>query len=337
MDCIFATSTRPPAASLYPAGPLKFLCLDLDATLIASKSGALFASARSDAICLPGVKKVIDAHYSTGWHVVIITNQLQGRPGEPDHPVTQKLAFVASSLQVPVLAAMGPGKMRKPSAEMWTAFCAQIGGPQRVQEVVYCGDAVGAADSQWPPYQWNDSDRLFAAAVGARFLTPDQLFPRELGVEWGGPQRVPTPLLAIVEAARAGKRCLIILLGNPGCGKSRLGRALAAAAPAGIAHVERDAFRSQGPYLRAVTAALATHCVVADATNASLPRREELYARAHFAGVPAVVVWLLRDGRTFNARRPAETRVPAAAYTTYSKHFADPRHDGSDVQLVRLA
>jgi bifunctional polynucleotide phosphatase/kinase len=164
-----------------------------------------------------------------------------------------------------------------------------------------CGDAVGPADP-FPPYRWADSDAAFATAIGAEFVRPCELFhPCE-----------PPRALKIQE--------LVILMGNPGSGKSSTGRLLASA---GYVHIEQDVVGTKAAVKKAVLAGLATGAsVVVDATHGSATNREPYLTLAAERGVFARILWHIRDGRPFNALRPKP--VPEVAYAVYSKHFTVP-------------
>jgi hypothetical protein len=165
-----------------------------------------------------------------------------------------------------------------------------------------CGDAVGPSDP-YPPYCWASSDADFAAAIDATFVRPCDLFPPAL------------PL------APSEKQELILLMGNPGSGKSTMGRDLAS-----YIHVEQDTMASKAATKKAVIAALAIgKSVVVDATHGSATNREPYLT----LGVPVRIVWSIKDGRPFNALR--EKPVPEVAYAVYSKHFVRPT---GDVQLI---
>jgi hypothetical protein len=83
-------------------------------------------------------------------------------------------------------------------------------------------------------------------------------------------------------------------------------------------HIEQDAFSSKSAVLKAVKAALAAgSSVVVDATHGSAKNREP-----YIALTPCRILWHVRDGRPFNALRPAP--VPEVAYAIYAKYFVRP-------------
>jgi hypothetical protein len=104
-------------------------------------------------------------------------------------------------------------------------------------------------------------------------------------------------------------------MGSPGSGKSTTARRLVAN---GYVHIEQDAFSSKSAVLKVVKAALAAgSSVVVDATHGSDKNREPYMALA-----PYRILWHVRDGRPFNALRPAP--VPEVAYAIYAKYFVRP-------------
>ena len=195
---------------------------------------------------------------------------------------------------------------RKPARGLYDALLSHLDlTAADVAEVRMCGDAVGPADP-FPPYRWADSDAAFATAIGATFVRPLDLFP-------------PIPPVPPSVAAAAAQE-LVLLVGNPGSGKSSTGRALAAA---GYIHVEQDVVGTKAAVKRAVVAALsAGKSVVVDATHGSQVNRDPYMALAAEKRVPLRILWHVRDGRPFNALR--EKPVPEVAYAVYSKHFVEP-------------
>ncbi len=190
---------------------------------------------------------------------------------------------------------------RKPGRGLYDVLLQRLGvSVADVSDLIMCGDAVGASDP-YPPYRWADSDAGFAAAIGARFVRPCDIFPT-------------TPVLPTADQE------LVLLVGNPGSGKSSAGRALAAA---GYAHIEQDTLKNKSETLKVVKAALtAGKSAVADATHGSEDSRAPYINLAKELCIPYRILWFVRDGRPFNALRSKP--VPEIAYAVYSKHFVAP-------------
>jgi len=296
-------------ATVQTTGKLKLYLIDIDGTLVTSASGRRWAADENDWIFLGPVPATLNKLHDEGWIVALITNQSDWKNGPGPKA---KIESILSALQeingwAPwCLVATATRKerdtlYRKPGRGLYDLLIKELAHPA-LTEVRMCGDAVGPADP-YPPYQWASSDADFAAAISATFVRPCELFP---------------PALPLAPSA---KQELILLMGNPGSGKSTMGRNLAS-----YIHVEQDKLASKVATKKAVITALATgKSVVVDATHGSATNREPYLS----LGVPVRIVWFLRDGRPFNALR--EKPVPEVAYAVYSKHFVRPE---GDVQLI---
>jgi DNA 3'-phosphatase len=298
-------STTTTAAS--NKGKSKLYLIDIDGTLVISASGRRWAADQNDWIFLGPTPATLDKLHTEGWIVALITNQSDWKNGPaPEAKIKSILAALqeANGWAPWCLVATATRKekdtlYRKPGRGLFDLLLKEL---PPLTEVRMCGDAVGPTDP-YPPYRWASSDADFAAAIDATFVRPSDLFPPAL------------PL------APSEKQELILLMGNPGSGKSTMGRDLAS-----YIHVEQDTMTSKAATKKAVIAALATgHSVVVDATHGSATNREPYLT----LGVPVRIVWFLRDGRPFNAHR--EKPVPEVAYAIYSKHFIRPE---GDVQLI---
>ena len=283
--------------------------IDIDGTLVTSKSGRRWAADASDWTFLTAdVTGTLRRLHEEGWTVALITNQSDWKVSAAP---AAKIASILTALEGAIgwrpwcLVATATRKekdtvYRKPARGLYDVLLASLGHTPPTS-VRMCGDAVGPAEP-CPPYRWADSDAAFAAAIGAEFVRPCELFkPFD-----------PPRALKIQE--------LVILMGNPGSGKSTTGRLLAAQ---GYIHVEQDVVGTKAAVKKAVLAALATGAsVVVDATHGSTANREPYLTLAAELGLHPRILWHIRDGRPFNALRPKP--VPEVAYAVYSKHFAVP-------------
>jgi bifunctional polynucleotide phosphatase/kinase len=287
------------------AGKSKVYLIDIDGTLVTAASGRRWASSATDWIFLGPVPATLDRLHREGWIVALITNQSDWKTSpDPEAKITSILAALqeANGWAPWCLVATAMRKehdtlYRKPGRGLYDLLIKEL---PPLTEVCMCGDAVGPTDP-YPPYQWASSDLDFAKAVSATFVRPCDLFP-------------PHPPVSI-----SASQEIILLMGNPGSGKSSLARDLVTK---GYIHVEQDNMTSKTATKKAVITALAPgRSVVVDATHGSSTNREPYLS----LGVPVRILWCLRDGRPFNALR--EKPVPEVAYAVYSKHFVRPAGD----------
>jgi len=285
-------------------GKTKLYLIDIDGTLVTSASGRRWAADQNDWIFVGPVEATLDKLHREGWIVALITNQSDWKNGPgPEAKIKSILAALqAANGWAPwCLVATATRKerdtlYRKPGRGLYDLLVKEL---PSITELRMCGDAVGPADP-YPPYRWASSDADFATAVSATFVRPCDLFPS-----------------APVVPHEAQE--LILLMGNPGSGKSTIGRDLAIK---GYIHIEQDKMASKAATKKAVISGLATgHSVVVDATHGSFTNREPYLS----LGVPVRIIWCIRDGRSFNALR--EKPVPEVAYAVYSKHFVRPAED----------
>ena len=297
---------------------------DVDGTLITSKSGACWATSAADVTFIGGPGAVFDTldwYARRGWLVVLVTNQSMWAK---DAGIREKIHYVLDAAEDwngwrPIcLVATGSRTekvYRKPARGMYDALLTHIGKSH--SEITACcvvGDAAGPDDA-YPPYRWSASDREFADNIGAEFLRPMDVF---------GPAGTPnTP-------SSSRQRELVLLMGNPGSGKSSSARKFA---NAGYVHVEQDTLKNKAETLRLTRAAIGTASVVVDATHGSAENRQPYIDLARGCGIPLRIVWHMRDGRHFNKLRAKP--VPEIAYAIYTKHFVEPcAEKGINVEYV---
>jgi DNA 3'-phosphatase len=310
----------------------KLFLIDVDGTLITSKSGQFVAKDEKDWIFFGGIAAKLEGLHKEGWTVALISNQSEWKKNSA--VIEGKFTSILNALGKAngwtpwALLAITDTKdtvYRKPGKGLYDVLKAEIKVP--ITETVMVGDAVGP-DSPYPPYQWSDADRGFATAIGATFQTPTEAFGTSPGVP-----------------RRDGKQELVILMGTPGSGKSRTGSEFKAA---GYIHVEQDLLANKAAALKAAVSALKTgKSVVVDATHGSEENRAPYKAAAAAAKIPYRILWHIRDGRPFNKLRPKKdsgtaiaaalavgehVQVPAVAYGVYTKYFNEPTDDS--VELV---
>lgn len=328
-------------SSTQPATSPKLLLLDLDGTLITSKSGApaytgepFGAKGEDDWIFLgPTIPEQLQRFHDEGWTMAIVTNQsnwqVSPAPKAKIESVLAKLTEINGWAPYCLVATATKKQKdtvyRKPGRGLFDKFMELTGSP-RFREIMMCGDAVGPLDP-YPPYRWSDSDRLFAEAIGARFVRPADLLAAPLD-----------PLNFI----GAHELQIVLMMGNPGSGKSSGSRHIVEKTSGHFVHLEQDVVGSKAKMLRAAREALkAGKSPIVDATHGSATNRAPYLLLAAELGVPCKILWFIRDGRPFNALRPKPVpprseererewcefpreRVPPVAYAVYSKHFVEP-------------
>jgi bifunctional polynucleotide phosphatase/kinase len=300
-------------------GNIGLVLFDVDGTLIASKSGNMLAAKdANDWIFLGDVPGVLNGWKEAGWVVGLISNQAEW--SKKTDQIKGKLESILKALLdangwnpwLLVATAAKDPLYRKPGRGLYDVLLKKLGVTQdNITEVRMIGDAAGA-DSAFAPYTWSDSDRKFAEGIGAVFGLPND-------TDYFG----SSPPLEGSESQE-----LVLLMGNPGSGKSTTGKALAAK---GYTHVEQDVTKTKEKSMKAVVAALEKGgSVVVDATHASEENRKPYADLAKEKGIPFRILWHIRDGRPFNKLR--ETPIKELVYANYTKTFVEPK--GPEVQLV---
>jgi bifunctional polynucleotide phosphatase/kinase len=311
-----------PAPELKRPFSGKLVVFDVDSTLVVSKSGRRWASDADDWIwSSSGVPEMLNKYYTNDWIVAFVTNQSEWK----SHPeIKEKLASILDKIEEAYgwkpycLVATASRKekdivYRKPARGLFDKLLEILKiGEKDITSLQMCGDASGETDKN-PAYRWSDSDRMFAKGIGATFLRPNEVFNAR-------------------EVEHVMTREIVVLMGNPGSGKSTTAQSLV---KKGYVHFEQDSIGSKEKVFKAVKEFLAgadSSSLVIDATHSSLKNREMYYELAKKYKLPIRILWHVKDGRPFNELR--EKPVPEVAYAIYSKHFTDPREDDVVVEIL---
>lgn len=310
----------------------KFIGFDLDGTLINYKDGL-------DPKFYPGDPsnwhflgngildklKELDLNYT----IFIITNQLNVNECK-----LQMIQQVFNSLeQLPhILIANKRNIYRKPSAGFTNLIekILQINNINFNREnSYYCGDTIGKNDP-YPPYQRESGDDLqFSLQSGIKFIRPCDLFPK---FDW-----IPYD---VINNQNVMKYNLIIMMGNPGSGKTTYSKSLETyASYVRFSQDEVGDLEKQSKNI--LSHLMLNHNVVLDATFPSNIKRILWITMANKLSLKVAIVWCIRDGRPFNSLR--ETPVSHFAYSGkygYTKNFNDPyeKHliSGANYDIVEL-
>ncbi|KAH7696806.1 Polynucleotide kinase 3 phosphatase [Aphelenchoides avenae] len=176
----------PGVALVYTAdgahGRPQVLGLDLDETIVRTKSGGIFAENADDWQWYSAtVPSAIRAFHSAGFKICIFTNQKGIQLGivEPED-FKRKAESICDALNVPiqVFAAVGDTRYRKPNVGLWLLMEKEEndGIPVSRKSCIFVGDAAGRTATANNPADYTDSDKLFASNLGVTFATPEQLF-----------------------------------------------------------------------------------------------------------------------------------------------------------------
>jgi bifunctional polynucleotide phosphatase/kinase len=152
-------------------------------------------------------------YHDAGYEIAVISNQggVQKKlAGKMAQMVKARAAAIALELGVPCSVLMCPARdvcdFRKPGTGMWDLFEREVrpsGAPKIDRgQSLYVGDAAGRPGDH--AGKGADSDRAFAAAVGLRFMTPEECF---------GPQGAPKGKVAISPKAMKEGRATLAAAG----------------------------------------------------------------------------------------------------------------------------
>jgi bifunctional polynucleotide phosphatase/kinase len=124
-----------------------------------------------------GDASLVQEIHDSGFKIVVFSNQALIKSALTGKGATQFKAKVDSVLKeagVPaaVIAATMKDENRKPEMGMWTHFTEHCNGETKVdlKSSYYVGDAAGRE------YDFSDSDKQFAEAIGLPFKTPEDVF-----------------------------------------------------------------------------------------------------------------------------------------------------------------
>ncbi|KAL9559163.1 hypothetical protein MBANPS3_000567 [Mucor bainieri] len=325
----------------------KVAAFDLDGTLIATKSGRVFAKDEFDWKWWdPVVPKRIEALHDEGFKIVIFSNQNGLNSDNKIKGFQHKIESMLKQISSPVLvmAAMKKDKYRKPMTGMWE-WLEHNNDDVSIDksQSFYVGDAAGRDDGWKPKYKKDHScgDRKFADNVNIAFHTPEEFFLKEAKVEfqWRGfnakeyiasslPLHTPesTPLAKETESE------VIVCVGYPASGKSSFVRKHLV--PKGYVYINQDTLKTRDRCITACQTALnQKKSVVIDNTNPEKATRALYIKLAQNAKVPIRCFYfgnneeLSQHNNYYRAvHKPEEKRdvLSSMAFRTFKSKLQEP-------------
>jgi bifunctional polynucleotide phosphatase/kinase len=293
-------------------GGYKIFLFDLDGTLTTVANGKKFSDTADNWVYLGPVIEKFRKLRKRNWLVAIVSNQSRF-----NQILKDKFEDIRSNLEGQlgwspfIFVATKKDDFRKPETKMISLLLGLLDiESEQVEEMRMCGDAVDPKD-HYPANRWSDSDRKLAENLGIDFIAANDYFGH-------------------AKITSREHQELVVLMGNPGSGKSTTATSLAAT---GYVIAEQDTLKTIPAMTKFLKAQLkAGHSVVVDATNPSKEKRTRWIQLAAELQIPSRILWHIRDGRPFNELR--EKPVPAIVYNVYSKNFEWPTEDEAEVEII---
>ncbi len=293
---------------------------------------------------------------SDSFTVVVVTNRDPDKAEKPGTGLTlkqyvERLDDLLGEAAVTVYASTAHDRDRKPHTGTWEHFVSAYLGGDPPRFVVVCGDAAGR------PGDHSNSDYAFAHNIGAQFITPENLFfgsdpwrdpardgckiQPAVGLRTADQEETPDEFAQVVAAAAPpGRKKLVVLVGSPASGKTRIALQLE---NLGFRHISRDRQGDAG-HRREFSRAIADGSdIVVDNTSPLAADRAQYLRPAAGAGYWRAIAHVTTDKETCfhlnSARCQLDTsgRTPelaAVVIHTFWKRLEPPApNDEADVVI----
>jgi len=323
----------------------KILALDMDDTLIRTKSKKTFAIDENDWLFIHDkVATTIQYYSSKGYKIVIITNQHGVAKGSTklEH-IQRKIEAIIMAVGVPMQALIATHRnyYRKPCPGLWKFMAENLNDDIEIDKKlsIFCGDAAGRLKTETRHADFENTDYKFAINVGVTFKTPEMLYDgihEELPeIEFHPKQLKRLVEPNKVEIAKNNQKEMIIFIGPPPSGKTTFYKNHLAS---DYVHISNHEFQTKAKSMKAAEAAMKEgKSVVIDCTNPQKEKRKEYLdlakkygykTRAFLFNVDLHLSKHLNELRVYNQHREHHSEsVAKVTVMTYFKNYEEPTLD----------
>lgn len=298
----------------------KMLGLDLDQTLITTKSGKKFPIDINDYKLLYS-PEILHKYIKKGWHPAIFSNQ---KNTDADY-IKTKITNVMKDLKIKRYSAFvstGDNIYRKPLPYVFELFT-------NPGKFLFVGDASGRIQD------FSDTDRKFALniqnlyEISTKFKTPEEFFlnkPEEKFVLKGYNPKTFKNTLAY--SVNCNKKEMILMVGLPASGKTSLAKLYAEECD--YAYISMDALKTQVKCINAVKEALKDkRSIIIDNTNYSAGKRKLYIDLAKPYNYTIRVIQMnvpIELAKHLNYMRMIKTgsKIPTLVYNKLNKEYEAP-------------